>query len=592
MKTFAVVGLALAPAFAFAADPSPAASATTVNAELQPVVVTGTLTPVAQADTLSQTIVIDRAQIAQSQATDVGQILQQYAGLDVARSDGNFGSAPLSYISPEVIERIEVIEGPLATLYGSDAVSGVVNIITRQPGPGQLDAELGGGSFDTVQGGAALRDQGSLGDGRWGVALAAQQLHSTGIPVFAGSNLDSEYRNRTVNGDASLELGGVKLEARAWDTNGVSPFQEAQTDCQFNPVAGYTLCDEEFRNRIFALHASTHLTKDWFSELTLSRSEDRVESQDEAFLLRTVRPEADWHNVLSLDEHNRLSFGAIARREHDDSPGTDQETDKNEYGYVQDEVNYGRNHAVAAVNYLHDDNFGERFNWNAQYGFDLFQNTRLIADAGTAFHTPTAVDLYYPAPFGNPALQPEKAQDYELAVKQRIDGHQDAELRLFRTDVRDFILDSPAGTPVNIGDVRIDGVQANWSYTDERWTARIDGIAQNPRNLQTDSELIERARLSFDAQLNRHLGRYDLGAAFYTSGRRADAYFNNTTFAETSTIDAGYATLDLSAGVRLTRELRFDLHGSNVLNHHYETVATYNQPGSAVYATLRYLLPL
>ncbi len=355
------------------------------------------------------------------------------------------------------------------------------------------------------------------------MALAAQQLHSTGIPTFAGSDLSSEYRNRTLNGNASLELGGVKLEARAWDTDGQSPYQEAQSDCAFNPVSGFTACDEEFRNRIFALHASTHLMRNWFSELTLSRSEDRQESLEGGFLLRTMRPEADWHNVLSIDDHNRLSFGALARRERVDVPGSISEANDNDYGYVQDEANYGRNHAVVAVNYLHSGAFGERFNWNTQYGFDVFDGTRLIATVGTAFHTPTAEDRF--SPFGsNPDLQPEKAQDYELGVKQRIGSYQTAEVRLFRTDVRDSITSLPPDyIPANISHVRLSGVQADWNYSDENWTAHVNGIAQDPRNLDTDSVLVRRARLSLGAQLNRHIGRYDVGSAFYTAGRRQDS---------------------------------------------------------------------
>jgi vitamin B12 transporter len=620
MKTFAVIGLALAPALAFA---DPAVPPPNDNTDLQQVFVTATRTPVEQANTLSQTIVIDRAQIEQSQAIDVGQILQQYAGLNVARSggpgqpaslfirggnsdytlvlidgvrvnDGVSGDSLISFISPEVIERIEVIEGPLSTLYGSDAISGVVNIITRKPGPGQLDAEIGGGSFDTAQGGVALRDQGSVAGHPWGVAVAAQQLHSAGIPTYAGADQASEYRNRTLSGNGSLELGGVKLEARAWDTSGLNPYLSAQFDCAgVNAIPGFAPCNQTFRDRVFALRASTHLTQNWFSELTLSRSEDRLDFIQGDFLTRTVRPEADWHNVLRLDQHNRVSFGALARREHDDSPsanGSFQEKDNNDYGYAQEEADYGRHHGVAAVSYLHESAFGERFDWNAQYGFDLFEHTRLIAEAGTAFHTPTALDRFYPGD-GNPNLLPEKARDYELAVKQRIDGHQTAELRVFRTDVRDLI-DGAAFPPMNLGRARLEGLQADWNYSDSNWTARLNGIAQNPRDLETGVELPQRARLSLGAQLNRHLSRYDLGAAFYTAARRADNFFNTTTFTSTPITDAGYATLDLSAGVRLTRELRFDLRGTNVLNHHYQTVAAYNQPGSAVYATLRYLLPL
>ncbi len=622
MKTFAVVGLALAPAFAFAADPVASSSADT---ELQPVVVTETRTPVAQTDTLAQTIVIDRAQIERVQATDVAQILQQYAGLDVGRSggpgqpaslfvrggnsnytlilidgvrvnNGSDGAGALANITPEMIERIEVVEGPRSSLYGSDAVGGVINIMTRRPGPAQIDASVSGGSFGTTQGGAAFRDAGSVDGHAWGVALGAQQQYVGGFPTYTGANQDANYRNRTLNGVADLQLGGVKLEARAWNANGYSRYLNANYDpVSFLPDGTYSIADENFLNSIYALQATTHFTDNWESDLTLSRGEDDLHQRQVADFVRTIRPQADWHNVLGLGEHNRLSFGVIASRERVDalSFGTviDEAVD-NDYAYLQDELNYWRNHAVLAVNYTHDGTFGERFNWNAEYGFDLSGSTKLIAAAGSAFRAPTANDRYGYA--GNPDLQPEKAMNYELGLKQQIGTHQAVDLRLFRTDVRDLIEGVPTSIPplffttINVADSRSDGVQLDWNYSDELWTARAGGIAQNPRNLDTDGELLRRARLSANALLQRHIGRYDVGASFYTAGRREDI----GALSGTPTTDGGYGLLDLTAGVRLTRELRFDLRGSNVLNHHYQTANGYNQAGSAVYATLRYALPL
>jgi vitamin B12 transporter len=619
MKNFAVIGLALAPALAFAADPS--TDNATQSAELQGAIVTATRTPVQESEALPQTIVIDRAQIERSQATDIGQILQQYAGLDVARNggpgqltslfvrggnsnyvvvlvdgvrinDGAFGSAPLSYISPEVIERIEVVEGPLSTLYGSDAVSGVINIITRKPGPNGLEAEVGGGSFNTVQGGGMLRGQGSLGGSNsWGAVLSGQQLHSGGIPAYTGATEDSEYRNRTLNGSAYVQLGGVKLEARAWDTDGQSPFLQAFYDCPYvNPVNGYSVCSQEFLDQVLALEASTHLTDRWYSTLTLSRSEDRLDSEGSG-LLRTVRPEADWHNVYTIDDHNRASFGAFARREHVDTDpsyyGVSNARDS-DYAYLQDEANYGRNHAVAAVNYLHDGAFGERFNWNVQYGYDLLRWTRLIATAGSAFRAPTAEDLYAPY-YGNPDLQPEKAMDYELGLRQRFTEHQDAELRLFRTDVRDLIESPPPNyVAINVGHARLEGIQAQYRYRGDGWNARVDGIAQNPMDLDNQSELLRRARLSLGTTLERQIDRYTLGSSFYTAGRRNDV----NAITDAPATDGGYGLWDVYAGARLGHGLSFDLRGSNILNHHYQTANGYNQAGSAVYATLRYALPL
>lgn len=616
MKHLALIGLALAPGLAFAADPA----ASTADQTLQPVLITATRAPQPETDALPQTIVIDRGQIERSQATDVGQILQQYAGLDVGRSggpgqpaslfvrggnsdyvvvlvdgvrvnDGAFGTAPLSYITPEVIERIEVVEGPLSTLYGSDAVSGVINIITRKPGADGLEAEVGGGSLNTVQGGGMVRGQGNFGGNSWGAVLAGQQLHSSGIPSYTGATEDSEYRNRTLNGSAYIQLGGVKLEARAWDTDGESPFLQAFYDCPFaNAVDGYTVCDEKFLNQVLALEASAHITRNWYSELTFSRSEDRLDVEGSG-LLRTVRPEADWHNVYTVDDHNRVSFGAFARREHVDSNPTDGQVSNardSDYAYLQDEANYGRNHAVAAVNYLHDGAFGERFDWNLQYGFDLLQWTRLIATAGSAFRAPTAEDLYSPYS-GNPYLQPEKAMDYELGVRQRFTEHQDAEVRVFRTDVRDLIEAPPPDyVSINVGHARLEGVQAQYRYAGDGWNARLDGIAQNPMDLDDQTELLRRARLSLGASLERQIDRYTLGSSFYTAGRREDG----NALTGSPVTDGGYGLWDVYAGARLGHGLSFDLRGSNILNHHYQTANGYNQTGSAVYATLRYALPL
>lgn len=591
---------------------------------LDPVTVTATRTPVLESDALAPTIVIDRAQIERAQATDVAGILQQYAGLEVARSggpgqpaslfirggdsndtvvlidgvridDATTGAPPLADISPAMIQRIEVIEGPRAALYGADAVGGVINIITRQPGPARLDANIGGGSYDTVSGSAALRDQGVVGGHAWGAVFDAQQQHSGGFPTFAGSSDASAYRNRTLNGRGTLDLGGVQLQARAWDAAGNTQYQNLAYDQNFN-FSGFTPAASDFHDQILALQATTDLTRDWRSSLTLSRSLYRIHQDQpdpgtsQPGFARVIRPELDWHNVILVDAHNRASFGVRANRERVDAlsyGSAYRQVKDDDYGYLQDEANYGRNHAVAAVNYLHDGAFGERFDWNAEYGYDVLAHTRLIVSAGTAFRTPTASELYYPG-ISNPHLQPEKARNYEVAVRQQITPRQSAQLRLFRTDIRDYIAYGANFVPQNVQSVRLEGVQATWRYVSSRWTARIDGIWQDPRNRSTDQPLLRRARLIGSARVERHFGRYDLGAAIASSSQRHDV----GAISGAPATDGGYAIFSINAGVRLTPRLRLDARLENAFNHHYQTAAGYDQPGSAIYATLHYSLPL
>lgn len=618
MKILLLAAIAVVPVVALAAGTD------TEVAALDPVIVTATRTPVLESDALAPTVLIDRDRIERSQSTDVAGVLQQYAGLEVSRSggpgqpaslfirggnsnyavvlidgvridDATTGAAPLADISPEMIERIEVIEGPRATLYGADALGGVVNIITRQPGPAQLNASVGGGSYDTVSGGAALRDQGSLGGHAWGAVFDVQQQHSGGFPTYAGSNVDSAYRNRTLNGRGTLDLGGVQLEARAWDTGGNTQYQNLAYDQNFN-FAGFTPVADDFHHQILALEARSQLTSIWQSDLTFSRSQYRIRQNqpDPGYSTRgfgrVIRPEVDWHNIVAADAHNRISFGVRANRERVDalSYGSAYKQNKDsDYGYLQDEADYGRHHVVAAVNYLHDGAFGERFDWNAEYGFDLFAHTRLIASAGTAFRAPTASELYYPG-ISNPDLKPEKSRNYELAVHQQLTPAQSAELRVFRSNVRNYVAYDSNFIPQNVQSVRLEGVQASWHYADADWDARIDGIWQDPRNRSTDQPLLRRARLIGSAQVDRHIGRYDVGAAIYSSTQRHDVGAIDSA----PTTDGGYATLDFTAGVNLTPRLRLDARLRDAFNHDYQTVSGYNQAGRAIYATLRYEMPL
>ncbi|HEU0197792.1 MAG TPA: TonB-dependent receptor [Nevskiaceae bacterium] len=606
---------------AWAAAPPSAPGST--DAALNPVTVTATRTPVPLADALSQTIVITRQQIENSAATSVVEVLRQYAGLEISQTGGpgqstslyvrgananqtvimingirvadhGLGVAPLQNISPEMIERIEVVEGPRSTLYGADAIGGVVNIITRKPGPGQLEVVAGGGSYDTTSGALAVRNQGKLAGHKWGVAFNAQQQHAGGFPTMAGATGNSQYRNRTLNGQADIDLGRVQLQARAWDSTGYNAFYSNPTTPKF----------DDFHDQILAFEARAKVTDTWTSSLTFSHSENQFDQPGQP--IHVTRPEADWHNVITAGRHNRVSFGARMQNARISEVVTGGVTNLHrnlaeDYGYVQDEANYGRNHAVMALSYLHNGQFGERFNWNFSYGYDLFTHTRLIASAGSAFHAPTLVDLYFPSfgfgPTSNPNLKPEKAIDYELAVRQQLTPAQSVELRLFRTDVRDLILLDTAFVPQNIARAQLQGVQLNWRYVDADWTARVGAIYQNPRDRTNHRTLSRRARWSASASVDRRLGRFDVGAAVYSTDQRPDDTSDAATFAPVRMIDGGYALFDLHAGVHLTRRLSLQAHVQNVFNHHYTSArfnnaTPYNEAGAAVYGTLRYTLPL
>ncbi|MDN5874042.1 MAG: TonB-dependent receptor [Sinobacteraceae bacterium] len=422
-----------------------------------------------------------------------------------------------------------------------------------------------------------------------------QQQHSGGFASIHGTNQNNQYRNRTFNGRFTFDLGRVQLEARAWDASGNNQYYNFKFNNSppYN-FLGFDPVSKNFHDQILALEARGKITQWWQTSLTFSHSQTHFDQVETYQPTHVARPEVDWHNVIAAGQHNRVSFGARFQNQRlfqYTGFSTIHQNVAEDYGYVQDELNYGAHHAVAAVSYLHNGRFGERFNWNLSYGYDLFAGTRLIASAGSAFRAPTLVDLYYPGA-SNPNLQPEKALDYEVAVRQQLGAAQDVELRLFRTDVRDLIIfNGTSFKPENTARARMQGVQLTWRYAGKNWNAQLRGIYQNARNRSTHTQLVRRPRFSVSARVDRYFKRFNIGAAVYSTGQRPDVDLL-TGATGPAFADGGYALFDIHAGVKLTQNLELQAHVDNIFNHHYQTVHGYNQAGAAVYGTLRYTLPL
>lgn len=585
---------------------------------LDPVIVTAERGPQPLSAALAPTIVIERAQIEQMQSIDVAELLQTVAGLDIARTGGpgsvtsvftrggesnhtlvlidgvrvnpaTSGGAQLPNIATDMIERVEIVEGPRSTLYGSDAIAGVVNIITRAPQSQQFDASLRGGSYGTLGGTAHYADR----IGRYGFALQTEQQTVEGFPSCVGSSNDAAFSNRSYTLRGNADFGATQLEARAWSASGKTEYDDS---C--SPVYGLNAQALDFRNEALALSASQQLTADWRSALTASRGEDRTRQYQGSGYTRTIRPQLDWDNQWKLPLGNALGFGASFQQDRVDAD--------NGYGsligqtteiwraFLRDSWDWQRHHLVLAGAHAHYTDTGNADTWNAEYGYDLFTATRLIASAGTGFRAPDTTDRYGFG--GNPDLKPERSRSYELGIKQRIGSRQTLDVRAFRNDVSDLILVEfdPSNDPnvdygfraVNVDRARTDGVQANWRYESQRWSARVGGIVQTPKDRSDDSLLLRRARRTATAGLTRRLGAFTLGGDVIATSSRAD--IDAATGAPVT--DGGYVLLNLDARYAVTQQWSLAVRGENLLDRDYQTAAGYRQPGASVYATLRYQL--
>lgn len=620
MKSALLAALFAAPVLCLAQqNPSSTPPAPEVPVALDPVLVTASRTPQQQSRIGAATIVIDRAQILAAQVGDISDLLRFHAGIDIGRTGGpgqltsafirggesnhtlvlidgvrvnpaTSGGAALQNLAPDMIERIEIVKGPRSTLYGSDALAGVINIITRSAVKQQIEASIRGGSYGTVDGSASYANR----IGAYGFSVQTEQQRSDGISACEGGGSDSGFRNNSVNVKASADAGVAVFEARAYNTQG-----KVETYDSCSPAFGLNATAQEFRNQVLALSASGQVLENWESSLTLSRGEDRIRQYGSPDTVRTIRPMLDWQNTIAVLPGLRALFGGQVTQERIDAlsfGSTIHQTVDLYNGFLQAQYDDAHHHLQLAGSLLNHDAFGSRFTWNAEYGYDLYRRelykTSLIAAAGSGFRAPDATDRFGFG--GNPDLDPERSVNLEVGIRQRWGAHQTWDLRAFRTRYRDLISVQfdPSNDPdvdfgfsaVNVDRAKNSGLEATYRYVDSDWSGTLTGIIQNPKDRSDDTSLLRRARRSITAQLRRNFGIFHASTDLLGTSDRADV----SPVTGGPAKDSGYVLWNLGGGVKLPRGFSLAARLENVLDRDYQTAAGYNQLGRAVYGTLRW----
>jgi len=587
------------------------------------VTVTATRTPLIADQEVAPVIVIGPEQLQLAQGQDVGAVLRQYAGLDVAQSggpgqpeslflrgansnqtlvmidgvrinpDNGFGSA-LQNIRLQDVERIEIVKGPRASLYGSDAVGGVINIITKKASHGlQYGAHAGAGRYGTYDTGAKL----SYGDDAVSAGVSADDYHTDGFPSVAGAPFDSGNQDRSLQAYGRMKLGGLDLSLDHWQSKGYTQYIEAG----FNPPFALTPFDEDFQDQTTGFGVKGHPAADWLSGLDLSHMVDEVDQlETDPFNLppapdyvHTQRNAVDWQNDLAVSDSQLLTLGLYTEAEHTATESFGSLYDESHRVnalYAEDDLDLGAQRLVLAGRDTHDQEFGNHLTWNVDYGYDLSPATKLTAGIGTAFRAPTAAERF--GFDGNPDLKPETSQNLELGLRQKLGERQSLGVSLFQNRLDDLIVFQPMPTPSNpfggenenVDQARVRGLELEHLLDFGAWTWRNEAIFQDPRDQVTGTTLLRRAKRSLTSSLDWRDDRSTAGLSLLLTGARPDLDF--TTGAPTT--DAGYALLsasfhrDLGAGFGLL--LRVD----NLLDTRYQTANGFNTAGRSLFLQLEY----
>jgi vitamin B12 transporter len=583
---------------------TPAAIAAAEVAPSNAIVVTATRTAQTVDEALAAVTVITRNDIERSQAQSVPELLMGLAGLDANVSGGygkttgfflrgtnsdhmvvlvdgvrigsaTSGTVSWEYLPVDQIERIEVVRGPRSSLYGADAIGGVVQIFTRRGQDAlRANASAGYGTHNSREYSANVSGTSSGTH----VSVAANRFETNGINAkkeSVANEPDSDgYRNDSFSSRVGHRFGGgAEIEAHLLHAQGHSHYDGSWSN------------ESEFTQNTVGAEARFTPVDIWNVKLQVARSRDESEDYlDGAYAstYNTSRVTQLWQNDVLLAKRQLLTLGADRQRDSVESSTEFSNTLRHNTGYfMQHQAGFGAHDLLAGLR--RDDNqaYGVHHTGNLGWGYALVgERLRLNLTGGTAFKAPTFNQLYDPW-VGNAEINPEKSKSAELALQGRENWGKWA-VRTYRTEVTDLIVfQPPTYQALNISRARIRGIESEIAVASDGNSAALNVTALDPRDVETGHLLPRRAQRSLRLDLDGRFGSFHAGLQWLVQGYRFDDPENARRL-------GGYALVNIHARYDFTRNWFVRARTDNVFDKEYETAADYNSLGRSYFVSLGY----
>ncbi len=570
----------------------------------EPIVVTATRTATSTDQVLATSTIISRQEIIESQALSVVDVLRTKTGIDIASNGGpgqissifirgaesdhtlimidgvkinpgTIGVAAIQNIPVNMIDRIEVIMGPRSTLYGSDALGGVIQIFTRRGETAEAGWRFG--SFNTQELSASYHRK----DENIRLGIDVSGARTDGFPTRTEADDDSPYTNDSINLKLGNTFGNTDLDFQYLGSRGRTDYY----DFFLTPVA------QDYTNSTTSLIARINAMENWVSKIKLSYFKDDIQQRQTTDYLKTSRYELDWQNDIVIGEHNLLTAGIQSYRENAESlsfgTGFDEDTDTVGI-YVQDQFESGANQLTAGLRYTDHSSFDGKTTGELSYGYQASQAAKLIASFATGFRAPGSTDRFGFG--GNPDLKPETSKSLELSARFNPSSVHRTRISLFQNEIDNLInfvdpdgFNGPIpGRNENIDETRTRGIELAYSLRKGPYVVDAGITYQDPKDLTTDKQLARRAKEKYNLT-GRYVGSdYSASAELSYVGERPDSAFSDIV------LDA-YTLLNLSATKSFSNLIHVGLRLENIADEDYQLADGFNTAGRSAFFDIRYV---
>jgi vitamin B12 transporter len=578
------------------------------NESLGEVVITATRMPQALNKTIADVTVIDAQEIRDSGASDVQSLLRSQAGMEVAQSGGlgaqsgtylrgsnsnqvlvlidgvrvnsaTAGPTALEHIMLDNIERIEVVRGNVSSLYGSEAIGGVIQLFTRHgSGAPAFTASAGGGTHGTQRYAAGF--SGEVGSNSFSVNASkvktdgASAINPQIVPNANPNN--NGYDNNTLNAQVEHTFNAEHAVTASW----FSTRSNVSFDSPYGlPADLYNTQDNIDK---VSLVSDDQLSGVWHSQVRIAQGTDDSKTYGGySARYKTQSNQYAWQNNLKFANNQQLSFSAenLGQTVSSDTLFTQTTRNVNSLlgGYTGD---YGTQQVQFNLRQDIYSDFGAVNTGLLGYGVVFEEIWRATASVSNAFKAPTFNDRYDPFS-GNPNLKPERSQNKEIGLHYAALGQQ-VDAVYFDNRITDFIELDASYVAINTPLAEISGQELSYKGDFGNKHLKANLSFQNPRDTSTGLVLARRAKQFASIAASHDLGAWDMGAEFRYSGARQD---NNTV---TSPTLSSYTLVNLMAHYRIDQHFNMSARVDNLLNAKYSEAYGYNTLGSTLFVGVNY----